>query len=134
MKYHRSRKLIVFNTKDILYFSFSFFFYIFATVCLFYLAFWLHKRFGTKYLVSIKVQSPYLNSTYQNTIIVYRSRHWRCSVKKGVLKNFRKFHRKTLVLESLFNEAAGLTPILKNICERLLLYLYSVTATYNFSS
>ena len=62
-----------------------------------------------------------------------------------VLKNFCKFHRKTSVLEYLFNEVAGLkaynaikkrlqhrcfsvkfakflrAPILKNICERLLL-------------
>ena len=32
-----------------------------------------------------------------------RSSHWRCSVKKGVLK-FRKFHRKTPVLDSLLNK------------------------------
>ena len=61
--------------------------------------------------------------------------------KKGNLKNFEKIHRKTHVLESLFNKAAGLQPcnfikkrfqqiceiskntyfILKNICKRLLL-------------
>ena len=28
----------------------------------------------------------------------------RCSVEKGVLKKFRQFHRKTLVLESHFNK------------------------------
>ena len=41
-----------------------------------------------------------------------RGSHRRCSVKKGVLKNFanftRKFHRKTPALESLFNKVAGL--------------------------
>ena len=31
-----------------------------------------------------------------------------CSVKKGDLKKFRKFHRKTPVLESLFNKVAAL--------------------------
>ena len=65
--------------------------------------------------------------------------------KKRFSKIFRKFHRKTPVLESLFNKVAGLqgcnfirkrlqhrgfpvkfakffrTPTLKNICERLLL-------------
>ena len=28
--------------------------------------------------------------------IIYRSNHWRCSVKKGVPKNFAKFTRKYL--------------------------------------
>ena len=31
----------------------------------------------------------------------------RCSIRYGVLKKFRKFHRKTPVLESLFNRDAG---------------------------
>ena len=35
-----------------------------------------------------------------------KSRHWRCSVKKSVLK-FCKFHTKTFVLESLFNKVAA---------------------------
>ena len=57
--------------------------------------------------------------------------------KKGVLKKFRKFHRKTFGLESLCNNVAGLqtlifpmkfsrvlrSPILKNICERPLLFV-----------
>ena len=34
------------------------------------------------------------------------SSHRRCSVKKVLLK-FRKFHRKTPVLDSLFNKVAG---------------------------
>ena len=32
----------------------------------------------------------------------------RSSIKVGVLKTFRKFHRQTLVLDSLFNKVAGL--------------------------
>ena len=45
----------------------------------------------------------------------------RCSVKK-VFKKSRKFHRKTPLLESLLNKVAGLTPILKNIYQRLHLH------------
>ena len=33
---------------------------------------------------------------------------FRYSVKVGVLKKFRKFHRQTPVLDSLFNKVAGL--------------------------
>ena len=40
----------------------------------------------------------------------FRSSHWRCSVKKGVLRNFAKFTEKHLC-ESLFlNKVAGLRP------------------------
>ena len=31
-----------------------------------------------------------------------KSSHWRCSVRKGVLRNFAKIHRKTPVPESFF--------------------------------
>ena len=36
-----------------------------------------------------------------------RSSHQSCSVKKGVLRNFAKIHRKTSVPESLFNKVEG---------------------------
>ena len=36
-----------------------------------------------------------------------RSSHWRCSVKKGVLKNLANFEGKKPVLESLFNKIAA---------------------------
>ena len=39
-----------------------------------------------------------------------RSSPRRCSVKKGVLKNFAKIHRKAPVPESLFYKVAGLKP------------------------
>ena len=77
---------------------------------------------------------------------LFKSSHRKCSAKKDVLKNFLKFHRKTPVLESLFNKVAGLcnfikkrlqyrcfpvkivkfsrTPISKNTCERLLLAIH----------
>ena len=77
-----------------------------------------------------------------------RSSHWRCSAEKYILKNFANFTgKRTPVLESVFNKVASLrlkacnfiekrlqhrrfpvksskllrTPILRNICERLLL-------------
>ena len=71
----------------------------------------------------------------------FKSSHRRCSVKKSALKNFYNIHRKMPALKSLFNKVALnfikkrlqhnyfpmnigkiiRTPILKNICERLLL-------------
>ena len=59
----------------------------------------------------------------------------RCSVKTGVLsERFRKFLRKTPMLESLCNKVSGLTPILKNISQRLLLHctLAPLIVTYPF--
>ena len=50
--------------------------------------------------------------------------------KKMCFERFRKFHRKTPVMESLFNKVAGLTPILKNICQRLLLHCTHTTHCY----
>ena len=38
----------------------------------------------------------------------YRSSHRRCSVKKGVLRNFAKFTEKHLCQSPLFNKVAGL--------------------------
>ena len=46
----------------------------------------------------------------------------RCSVKQGALKDFVNLIVKKPVLESLFNKVAGLTRILKNFCQRLLLH------------
>ena len=48
------------------------------------------------------------------------SSHQRCSVKKGVLKIFANFTGKPLCFPGKFVKFLG-TPILKNICERLLL-------------
>ena len=83
----------------------------------------------------------------------FRSSHQWCFIKKAVLQNLFNIQRKTPVLESLFNKVAGLqpcnfiknrlqhrcffvnianffkTPILKNVCERLLLELLSMAAS-----
>ena len=50
------------------------------------------------------------------TKTIIRSSHRRCSVKKGVLKNFTKFTGKHLFQSLLFNNVAGLMPatLLKN--------------------
>ena len=53
----------------------------------------------------------------------------RCSVKKVVLKNFVNFMGKHLCW-SLLNKVADLTPILKNICQRLLLHCTHTTHCY----
>ena len=94
----------------------------------------------------------YHNTFYQANLVIIADSHtgfcsellwkhqtsdsyWSCSVKKSVIKNFCKFHRKTPVLKSVFNRVAESqhwsfpvefvkflrTPILKNIWERLFL-------------
>ena len=40
----------------------------------------------------------------------YISSHWRCSIKKGILKNFAKFIGKHLCQSLFFNKVAGLRP------------------------
>ena len=50
-----------------------------------------------------------------------RSNHRRSSPKKSVLKNFANFTRKHLCFPVKFAKVLG-TPIIKNICERLLLH------------
>ena len=44
------------------------------------------------------------------SIIYLRSSHQRCSMKKGVLKNFTKFTGKHLCQSLFFNKVAGLRP------------------------
>ena len=70
-------------------------------------------------------------------IKMFRNSHWRCSIKKAVLKNLAIFIGKKPELESLFNKVVPTkvvpvnianflrTPILKNIYERLLLSVAS---------
>ena len=57
-----------------------------------------------------------------------RSRHRRCSVKKGVLSNSENSQENTYARDSFFNKVAGLRPVkflraafLQNTSERLLL-------------
>ena len=48
--------------------------------------------------------------------IICRSSHWRCSLRKGVLRSFLKVTGKHLCKSLLFNKVAGLRPatLLKN--------------------
>ena len=41
---------------------------------------------------------------------IFRGRHWRCSLKKGALRNFTKITGKHLCQSLLFNKFAGLRP------------------------
>ena len=43
-------------------------------------------------------------------VSVFRSSHRRCSMKKGVLRNFTKFRGKRLCQSLFFNKVAGLRP------------------------
>ena len=101
------------------------------------------------FMVKFKIYIPVLHMLLENgdscnPIGSARSSHQICSIK-SCLKIFCNNHKKTTVLESLFNKAAGLdlslywkdtptqvfsceyceifkTPILNNICERMLLF------------
>ena len=42
--------------------------------------------------------------------VKYRSSHQKCSMKKGVLRNFAKFTEKHLCHSLFFNKVAGLRP------------------------
>ena len=56
----------------------------------------------------------------ENDAYTCRSSHWRCSVKKSVLKNFTKFTWKNLCQNLFFNKVAGFRPatLLKRDCGR----------------
>ena len=61
-------------------------------------------------------------------LLKYRSSHQRCSVRKGVLRNFAKFTGKDLCQSHFFNKVAGLrTPFLQNTSGRLLLEIRKTT-------
>ena len=65
------------------------------------------------------------------TVFTARSSHQsRDVLLKKCSKKFRKFHRKRPLLEFLFKRPAGLTPILKNMCQRLLLCCTRTTRCY----
>ena len=106
-----------------------------------------HCFLGRSFLVLAKFYESEFQSYISNQLTPTRSCLRRWSVKKVFLK-FRKFHRKTPVLESLFHKVKSLkacnfikrnsntgvfqwkftkflrTPILKNIYERLFLFFF----------
>ena len=53
--------------------------------------------------------------------MLFRSSHQRCSIKKGVCRNFTKFAEKHLCQSLFFNKVAGLRPAIllkKRLCHR----------------
>ena len=103
------------------------------------------KKFFSEILSCSK--RSYIFSFIWKSLVIFsffRSSHQKCSLKKFVFKIFAIFTKKTSVLESVFNKVAGLkackkrlqgrvapvniakfvrTPIWKNICEQLLLFV-----------
>ena len=52
----------------------------------------------------------YYFKSFLKVMVIYRRSHRRCSIRKGVLKNFAKFTGKHLCRIALFHEIAGLRP------------------------
>ena len=70
-----------------------------------------------------------------DTITQARSSHWRCSVKKGVLKNFAKFTGKHLCQSLSFNKVAGLrsaTLLKKRLWRRCFPVNFAKFLAFNF--
>ena len=53
---------------------------------------------------------PFILDVYRSLDILLRSSQRRCSVKKGVFRNFAKFTGKNLCQSLFFNKVAGLRP------------------------
>ena len=80
------------------------------------------------FLGSINFQ--YMFSLVYTVYCQKQSQQSRGVLQKKVFLKICKFHRKTPVLESLLNKVAGLTAILKNICQRLLLHCTHTSHCY----
>ena len=118
--------------------------------CILYWCTFIHVR--VKFIYQ-KLQIFMFYITWIMVFVNSRRSHWKCSVKMVLLKILilKKFHRKTPVLESLFNKVGRpqvcnfmkkrfqhscflvkfakflRTHILKNICDSLLLKLFSLS-------
>ena len=64
----------------------------------------IHINVHSKIFADVKQKVPYLYSFWTQTI--FRSSHQRCSVKKGVLRNFTKFKGKHLRQSLFFSKVA----------------------------
>ena len=74
-----------------------------------------------------KFMLRYLSKWY---LIRWWSSHWRCSVKKGVLRTFVKFTGKHLCQSLFFNKVAGLRPCLR---KRLLKTAQKIPPTFHIT-
>ena len=70
------------------------------------------ENFGRKSLLLTMEHFFFRNSRLRNGMAssVNRSSHGRCSIRKGVLRNFAKFTGKHLCQNLFFNKVAGLRP------------------------
>ena len=58
--------------------------------------------------VFLSVLVAYLTlEIYWNIVVTFRNSHWKCSVKKSVLRNFAKFTGKYLCQSLFFNKVAA---------------------------
>ena len=91
----------------------------------------INLRIPFRYIISFSAAQTFSVCFHLFILFTARSSHRSRGVrKKRYFKKFRKFNRKPPVSESLFNKFGGLTPILKNICQRLLLYCTRTTRCY----
>ena len=59
-----------------------------------------------------------LMKPFHESFTLFRSSHRRCSIKKGIVRNFAKFTRKYLCQSLFFNKSAGLRPKACNFIEK----------------
>ena len=75
-----------------------------------HISLWRIWAFGPKVIGSFEISKLGSLANHNNAINMSRSSHQRCSMKKGVLKNFTKFTGKHLCQSLFFNKVAGLRP------------------------
>ena len=70
--------------------------------------------FTKKFRKSLFPKGVFISLEERTLASIYRSNHQKCSIKKGVLRNFTTFTGKHLSQSLLFNKVAGLgTPFLQ---------------------
>ena len=82
---------------------------------------WLEKQ-DTRFREAVPIE--------KRVAIAFRSSHQRCSMKKGVLRNFRKFAGKHLWQSLFLNKVSGLRP--EETLAQVLLYEFCVISKNTF--
>ena len=92
----------VISVKLLCNFAYSCFIYLRQLLCRFFICF---AYFASRILLSSEIykQKPKITA-------LFRSSHQKCSIKKGVLKNFTKFKGKHLCQSLFFNKVADFRP------------------------
>ena len=74
--------------------------------------------FAKSSILDVQLRSEYAYGIVNYFCKRFQSSHQRCSVRKGVLRNFTKFKGKHLCLSLLFIKVAGLTQVFScEFCE-----------------